>query len=136
MDRVTCRDQYGGVRMCPRTGVMDALQAIYDMRYHPLYGSWAQRTVCLDRHDRPMLRRPEPDLIQVLDRLCKIEDEICGQLIVPCETIPEDRRTDRCHRCVKFRRRGNTNWGTCARDHHVTANLCAACDHFERREWT
>ena len=83
-----------------------------------------------------MLRRPEPDLILVLDRLCEIEDALYGPMIVPSETIPEDRRTDRCHRCVMFRRRGNTNWGTSARDHHVTANLCAACDHFERREWT
>lgn len=136
MDRVMCRDQYGGVRLCPRMGVMDALQAIYDLRYHPLYGSWAQRAVCLDRHDRPMLRPPEPDLIHVLDRLCEIEDTLYGPMTVPSETIPEGRRTERCHRCAHFRRSGNTNWGVCLRSHRVRANLCAACNKFERRERT
>lgn len=133
MNRVMCHDQYGGVRFRPGKGTSDALQAIADMR-NTKYGEWAERAVYIDRHHRPALRPPELDLIKVLDKLCAIEDQLCGVLVVPVEVVPEPCRTKRCHQCTQFHRNGNTNWGVCERDGRVRANLCTACDRYERRD--
>lgn len=73
MDRVTCRDQYGGVRIRLNMGVMDALQTIYDLRYHPIHGSWAQRAVCLDhtfRHVQVLVLEPVRPFADGGDNIC------------------------------------------------------------------
>lgn len=133
MNRAMCRDQYNGVRFRPDKGVSDALQAIAELQNHPNYGKWATRAVCEDK-GRLKLRPPALDLIRVLDKLCAIEDKLYGPLVVPVEVVPEPCRTKRCHQCTAFHRNGNTNWGVCAKDGRVRANLCTACEKFDRRE--
>lgn len=136
MDRIMCRDQYGGVRFRPGKGTLDALQAIKDLQDHPRYGKWARRAVDRDSKGQSRLRPPELDIIRVTDRLYEIEDHIHGPLVVPVETIPEPSRTKRCHQCSRFHRSGNTNWGVCQIDGGLKANLAAACVQFKRREIT
>lgn len=132
-ERIMCHDQYGGIRFRPHMGTPDAFQAIFALADHPIYGRWATRAVD-EHHGHLRLRPPELDLIKVLDKLCAIEDKLYGPLTVPVEVIPEPSRTKRCHQCTSFHRSGNTNWGVCSKDGRVRANLCSACDSFDRRE--
>lgn len=76
INRIMCRDQYGGVRFRPGKGTPDALQAIKDLQDHPRYGKWARRAVDRDSKGQSRLRPPELDIIRVTDRLYEIEDHI------------------------------------------------------------